>query len=170
VLDSSYPTTKEIHTWLSNTKITSQQLSINDIKSLLDRLKYDNQIISIPSTFDDQEMWFSIKNPIKTNGFAESVCGQCDVFEFCNEDGPINPSNCIYFKDFLDFYILRFFFGLQPPCITGVTSTTLTIFSSGTLLNALQQASLPFPNPLKNTDTPFFNSKGLHFFNNSMVV
>lgn len=35
------------------------------------------------------------------NAWTDAPCGRCPVREFCREGGPVNPSNCRYFKDWL---------------------------------------------------------------------
>ncbi|KAJ3164937.1 34-kDa subunit of RNA polymerase III (C) [Geranomyces variabilis] len=35
------------------------------------------------------------------NAWTDVPCGRCPVREFCKEGGPVNPSNCRYFKDWL---------------------------------------------------------------------
>ncbi|KAI8920789.1 hypothetical protein PhCBS80983_g00444 [Powellomyces hirtus] len=35
------------------------------------------------------------------NAWTDMPCGRCPVFDFCSETGPVNPSNCRYFKDWL---------------------------------------------------------------------
>ncbi|KAI8822602.1 RNA polymerase Rpc34 [Fimicolochytrium jonesii] len=35
------------------------------------------------------------------NAWTDMPCGRCPVFDFCTESGPVNPSKCVYFKDWL---------------------------------------------------------------------
>ena len=35
-------------------------------------------------------------------GWTEAPCGRCPIFEFCEENGPVNASNCRYFDDWLE--------------------------------------------------------------------
>jgi DNA-directed RNA polymerase III subunit RPC6 len=37
-----------------------------------------------------------------SNGLTEAPCGRCPVFEICEEGGPVNPSNCVYFERWLE--------------------------------------------------------------------
>ncbi|KAL2271355.1 hypothetical protein VTJ83DRAFT_726 [Remersonia thermophila] len=37
-----------------------------------------------------------------TNGLTEAPCGRCPVFELCEEGGPVSPSKCVYFLEWLD--------------------------------------------------------------------
>ncbi len=34
-------------------------------------------------------------------GFSQAPCGRCPVFEFCKDGGPVNPSDCVYYDDWL---------------------------------------------------------------------
>jgi DNA-directed RNA polymerase III subunit RPC6 len=36
------------------------------------------------------------------NGLTETPCGRCPVFDLCEEGGPVSPSNCVYFVQWLD--------------------------------------------------------------------
>lgn len=36
-----------------------------------------------------------------SNGLTEAPCGNCPVFELCEEGGPVSPGNCVYFKRWL---------------------------------------------------------------------
>ena len=36
------------------------------------------------------------------NEWTQIPCGKCPVFQFCTEDGPVNPGNCEYFKKWLE--------------------------------------------------------------------
>jgi DNA-directed RNA polymerase III subunit RPC6 len=93
--DKEYPTTGEIHDWISNSGITSQTLSEADIQSLLDRLVYDGEILKIDQGYS------SISNVHRDNGWVESPCGQCSLFSFCHKDGPVNPNSCEYIKSWI---------------------------------------------------------------------
>ncbi|KAJ3036714.1 34-kDa subunit of RNA polymerase III (C) [Rhizophlyctis rosea] len=35
------------------------------------------------------------------NAWTEIPCGKCPVFQFCTEDGPVNPKGCEYYKKWL---------------------------------------------------------------------
>ncbi|KAK3329928.1 DNA-directed RNA polymerase III-like protein [Apodospora peruviana] len=39
--------------------------------------------------------------PPTANGLTEAPCGRCPVFELCEEGGPVSPSNCVYFLQWL---------------------------------------------------------------------
>jgi DNA-directed RNA polymerase III subunit RPC6 len=35
------------------------------------------------------------------NWSAETPCAKCPVFDFCREGGPVNPSGCVYYEDWM---------------------------------------------------------------------
>ncbi|KAL2124988.1 hypothetical protein VTJ04DRAFT_1353 [Mycothermus thermophilus] len=37
-----------------------------------------------------------------TNGLTEAPCGRCPVFDLCEEGGPVSPSKCVYFLQWLE--------------------------------------------------------------------
>lgn len=34
-------------------------------------------------------------------GWSEAPCGRCPVFDFCQEGGPVGPSGCEYYGEWL---------------------------------------------------------------------
>lgn len=36
-----------------------------------------------------------------SNGLTEAPCGNCPVFDLCEEGGPVGPGNCVYFQRWL---------------------------------------------------------------------
>ena len=47
--------------------------------------------LATPSTIQETEPW------------TEMPCGKCPQFYFCTKDGPVNPNNCVYFQQYLQF-------------------------------------------------------------------
>ncbi len=33
---------------------------------------------------------------------SEAPCARCPTFDFCSEKGPVNPSGCGYYEDWLE--------------------------------------------------------------------
>lgn len=120
-----YPTAYEIAEFIHKSGITNNTtLSEDDVQQLVDILCYDGLIepvvvgrrkgyrtarISKQEPDDPariQEMEESgqevlLGPPPLSNGFVEAPCGRCPVFELCEEGGPVNPSNCVYFQRWL---------------------------------------------------------------------
>ncbi|KAH9482618.1 putative DNA-directed RNA polymerase III subunit rpc6 [Psilocybe cubensis] len=43
----------------------------------------------------------ALKEHVASIGLLESPCGLCPSFEFCKQDGPVNPKECVYYGDWL---------------------------------------------------------------------
>jgi DNA-directed RNA polymerase III subunit RPC6 len=123
-----YPTVRDIARLLSATGITTNSvLSEADVQALVDVLVYDGlvepvtvagrkgyRLTRIPR--QSLERWSAGRPdpnnpsaPVKERGMpepyvtalAEAPCGRCPVFELCEEGGPVAPSNCVYFQQWL---------------------------------------------------------------------
>jgi len=101
-----YPTLNELTLFIDNQKVATTPLTQDDIQRLLDVLILDKRIEKILSGADG----FAYKALRKTvqeiedgpsNGLTEAPCGRCPVFDLCEEGGPVGPSNCVYFRDWL---------------------------------------------------------------------
>lgn len=109
--------------FITESRISSIDLSVKDIESILDILVYDGDIekklpfMAGMEDFSDEEddsgqdglaQWSykAIRKAISrlpTEAVTETPCGKCPVFSFCVEYGPISPINCEYFKTWLDW-------------------------------------------------------------------
>ncbi|KAI9314304.1 RNA polymerase Rpc34 [Dichotomocladium elegans] len=118
-----YPTAVEVRRFITESRISSVDLSIKDIGSLLDVLVYDGMVekkLPYIAGFDedlsdddddahDSSAPWAYKavrktaSRLPTEALTEVPCGKCPVFSFCTPDGPVNPSNCEYFKTWLDW-------------------------------------------------------------------
>ncbi|CEP18320.1 hypothetical protein [Parasitella parasitica] len=115
-----YPTATEVRRFITESRISSIDLSVKDIMSLLDVLVYDGVVekklpfMSGMEDFSDDEeddgsvQWSykairKVASRLPTEALTEIPCGKCPVFAFCIEDGPISPMNCEYFKTWLDW-------------------------------------------------------------------
>ncbi|KJZ77012.1 hypothetical protein HIM_03333 [Hirsutella minnesotensis 3608] len=118
-----YPTVREIAQFLSKSGITHNTiLSEEDVKKLVDVLVWDNLVepIKIAGKLgyrvarmakQSVESWSGRgENPTGRGGvpepcvspLTEAPCGRCPVFDLCEEGGPVGPSNCEYFKKWLE--------------------------------------------------------------------
>ncbi|KAG1097059.1 hypothetical protein G6F42_018250 [Rhizopus arrhizus] len=116
-----YPTATEVRRFITESRISSIDLSVKDITSLLDVLVYDGVVekklpfMAGMEDFSDDEddgdegvQWSykairKVASRLPTEALTEIPCGKCPVFSFCIEDGPISPMNCEYFKTWLDW-------------------------------------------------------------------
>ncbi|KAI8374691.1 RNA polymerase Rpc34 [Radiomyces spectabilis] len=117
-----YPTASEVRRFITESRISSIDLSVKDITSLLDVLVYDGAVekrlpfmVGMDDFSDDEDelnddsVQWSYKavrkshSRLPTEALSETPCGKCPVFTFCVEDGPVSPFNCEYFKTWLDW-------------------------------------------------------------------
>ncbi|KAJ3023101.1 34-kDa subunit of RNA polymerase III (C) [Thoreauomyces humboldtii] len=129
---ASYPTATDMRKYIFDKNITTVQLTVADVQSLLDRLYYDGKVTRIqkvggtdPDDSDrmdtdhedgddfagetvrdlNSDIWMykAVRGAVlaERNAFTDLPCGRCPVQDFCSETGPVNPSNCRYFKDWL---------------------------------------------------------------------
>lgn len=116
-----YPTATEVRRFITESRISSIDLSVKDITSLLDVLVYDGAVekkmpfmMDMEVFSDDEEDDDSAANycykavrkaasRLPTEALTETPCGKCPVFHFCIEGGPISPENCEYFKKWLEW-------------------------------------------------------------------
>jgi len=120
-----YPTAYEIAEFIHKSGITNNTtLSEDDVQQLVDILCYDGLVEPVvvgrrkgyrTTRISKQEAEDPARNkeleesgqevplgpPPVSNGFVEAPCGRCPVFELCEEGGPVNPSNCVYFQRWL---------------------------------------------------------------------
>ncbi|KAK4041419.1 hypothetical protein C8A01DRAFT_14805 [Parachaetomium inaequale] len=126
-----YPTVAEIAKFIHDTGITNNTtLGEADIQQLVDVLTYDGLIEmvrvgrrrgyrvaravkqdTVPFHKRQKEREAGVgldllplipgAEPLG-NGLTEAPCGRCPVFELCEEGGPVSPSNCVYFLQWLE--------------------------------------------------------------------
>jgi DNA-directed RNA polymerase III subunit RPC6 len=100
-----YPNVDELTLFVENSNVFSQILTANDIQTLLDIMCFDDRIERVivgsegiaykalrKSLLDEDE---------RTSVLTEAPCGRCPVFDLCEEGGPVGPSNCEYFVEWL---------------------------------------------------------------------
>lgn len=125
-----YPTVAEIAKFIHDTGITNNTtLGEADIQQLVDVLTYDGLIelvrvgrrrgyrvtramrqdtVPFHKRQKEREAGVGLDMPLVpgaeplSNGVTEAPCGRCPVFDLCEEGGPVSPSNCVYFLQWLD--------------------------------------------------------------------
>lgn len=101
-----YPTLHELTLFVENSKFSQTTLTEDDIRALLDVLCYDKRIVKVVMG-PEAVAYKALKKSVKeredgpTNGLTEAPCGRCPVFDLCEEGGPVGPSNCKYFVEWL---------------------------------------------------------------------
>jgi len=86
------------------------ELKVENIHTILDTLIWDGDIEGIedpngPSFLGGKSsiIYRPTKIAILDNGFTQSPCGVCPVFNDCHDEGEITPLKCLYLKNWLDF-------------------------------------------------------------------
>ncbi|KAJ4297326.1 34-kDa subunit of RNA polymerase III (C) [Collariella sp. IMI 366227] len=125
-----YPTVAEIARFIHDTGITNNTtLGEADIQQLVDVLTYDGLIepvrvgrrkgyrvaratrqdtVPFAKRQQEREAGIGLDGPLVvgaeplSNALTEAPCGRCPVFELCEEGGPVSPSNCVYFLQWLE--------------------------------------------------------------------
>jgi DNA-directed RNA polymerase III subunit RPC6 len=103
-----YPTLKELTLHVETSGATTTTLTREEISQLLDVLEFDGKIEKIVAGPDDVA-WRALKQSAReledgiSNGLTETPCSGCPVFDLCEEGGPVAPSNCEYFRTWLEY-------------------------------------------------------------------
>ncbi|KAL2157972.1 hypothetical protein VTH06DRAFT_4781 [Thermothelomyces fergusii] len=125
-----YPTVAEIAKFIHDTGITNNTtLGEADIQQLVDVLTYDGLVemvrvgrrrgyrvaravrqdtVPFHKRQKEREAGIGLDRPLVqgaeplSNGLTEAPCGRCPVFDLCEEGGPVSPSNCVYFLQWLE--------------------------------------------------------------------
>jgi DNA-directed RNA polymerase III subunit RPC6 len=103
-----YPTVDEMTAFILDKEVSKgTTLSSQEIQQLLDLLVYDGKIerlVAGPEAFAYKSVrkTFLEEDEQMNSVLTEAPCGRCPVFDLCEEGGPVGPSNCEYFSDWLD--------------------------------------------------------------------
>jgi DNA-directed RNA polymerase III subunit RPC6 len=103
----AYPTLDELTAYVENSRYTTQTLSANEVEQLLQIMCYDDRIEKVASG-PHGVAYRALRTSLKAeddrlqNVLTEAPCGRCPVFDLCEEGGPVGPSNCEYFTEWLE--------------------------------------------------------------------
>lgn len=135
-----YPTVNDITEFIHNQKVSTAMLGVADIQALVDVLVFDGLIepiqvhnrkgyrvvrptkqdtVSYAKRQQDRESHPELGDivlgpPPLSSAVTEAPCGKCPVFELCQEGGPVAPSTCVYFQEWL---------GLKEPAVAAANET-----------------------------------------------
>lgn len=102
-----YPTLQELTRHVENSNVTDTTLTKEEISQLLDVLCFDKKIEKVvagPAGVAYRALRRSAREieDGPSNALTEAPCGRCPVFDLCEEGGPVAPSNCEYFRQWLE--------------------------------------------------------------------
>ena len=103
---TAYPTLDELTSYVDSSGYINQILSASEVEHLLEIMCYDNKIEKV--THGPEVAYRALRASLKReddrpqNFLAGAPCGRCPVFDLCEEGGPVGPSNCEYFNDWLE--------------------------------------------------------------------
>lgn len=98
-----------------DSRVTSAELTEDDVAMLLDRLIFDGLVEKVvnmatrPSRIvaDDKDenvyVYKAVKSGYSSSSMGSIPCGTCQVFQQCCDSGPITPAKCEYFVEWLGF-------------------------------------------------------------------
>lgn len=100
-----YPTYQDVLEFVNNGAFLMKTLTEVDIILLLENMIYDGKLERMG--IDGFRTARGASGPGEEyeppeNGFTDAPCGRCPVFNLCEEGGPVNAANCIYFEDWLN--------------------------------------------------------------------
>ena len=96
-----YPTVFTILNFLEAAQIAQVELTEEDLKILLDMLVFDGRLEKMGGLGYRTVRELDEEQSRLVNGLSEAPCGRCPVFNLCEEGGPVNASNCVYFAEWL---------------------------------------------------------------------
>jgi DNA-directed RNA polymerase III subunit RPC6 len=110
-----FATSKEIRDYIKSLGISKVDLSVEDIESILNTLVYDgkversvmsNNITTNVTSVEHIYLYRAVGSALDSklgSGLVRIPCGICPLFENCHPDGLINPKQCVYLKEWLEF-------------------------------------------------------------------
>lgn len=100
---NGYPTLSEVTSAINESGLSGVVMKEAEMKQLLDILVWDGRLERVRKS----KAYRAVRNfdgdneAGHGNGLAESPCGRCPVFEFCQDGGPVNARTCEYFQEWL---------------------------------------------------------------------
>ena len=111
-----FATSKEIHEFIKSLGISKIDLSVDDIESILNTLVFDgkaersvmsnNMVSANVTNVEHINLYRAVESVLESklgSGIVRTPCGICPLYENCHPDGLINPRQCVYIKEWLEF-------------------------------------------------------------------
>lgn len=102
MISQEYVTVEQVTNFVAETKISHEDLSQNDIRSLMRTMLYDSVIEECQGAKDGGE-YFRLAAPVSyVNQLSSVPCGSCPLFRDCTPGGVISPQTCVYMTEWLN--------------------------------------------------------------------
>lgn len=98
---TNYVTVDQVTSYVAEIKLSNEELSHSDIKSLMNTMLYDTVIELCEGKGDGHEYFRHVQPTPAVNHLASIPCGSCPVFHDCVPGGVISPQTCVYMGDWL---------------------------------------------------------------------
>lgn len=107
IASKGWTTLADLCAYVQNSGISNVELREEDIQTIVNTLIYDGKVEQIKhgaSLTPGQPAYFfkPSKLSLPRNVLTEIPCGQCPVYNFCEEEGDITPARCPYLQAWLD--------------------------------------------------------------------
>ena len=101
---SGYPKIPEITKAINDSGLSSVIMKEADVSQLMDLLCWDGRVTRVigGQAFKSVRPTGRNEDGVYTSSLAELPCGRCPVFDLCEEGGPVNARNCVYFREWLE--------------------------------------------------------------------
>ena len=103
---AGYPSLDEVTRYIETNTFTTVTLTASEVQQLLDVLIFDDKIekFILGEGFVYKALRKNVDSAmdIIADPLIEAPCGRCPVFDLCEEGGPVGPSNCEYYNDWLE--------------------------------------------------------------------
>jgi len=101
-----YPGVHEMTAFVEEKGLAKTTLTSVEVQQLLDVMCYDDIIEKVHGGAEGISYRALRKSLLDEDEIGsvltEMPCGRCPVFDLCEEGGPVGPSNCVYFNDWLE--------------------------------------------------------------------
>jgi DNA-directed RNA polymerase III subunit RPC6 len=101
-----YPVLDELTVWVEKSGLLKQTLTAAELQQVLDVMVFDDKIETVNNGSAEGPAYRAVRKSMineddRGSVLNEAPCGRCPVFELCEEGGPVGPSNCEYFTEWL---------------------------------------------------------------------
>lgn len=96
-----YVTVEQVASYIADIKISNEELSVKDIRTLVVTMLYDDVLEECQGAGDAGEYFRCVTPTPAINHLADIPCGSCPLFHDCTPGGVISPESCVYMDNWL---------------------------------------------------------------------